>query len=70
MKSCGICFYQGCGIKKDLSDLARHQYVPQNNKADLERELHKSMGESCSNFRRSCSKCGERIPSEEEFNKS
>lgn len=70
MKSCKICFYQGCGIKSDLSNLAKHLYVPQDSKSSLESELHKDMGESCSRFRRSCSRCGEIIPSEEEFSKS
>jgi len=67
MKSCEICFYRGCGIKSDLAEISKHVYAKVDNQDDLKIQLHKQMGEHCSQFRRRCAKCGERIPTEEEF---
>ena len=67
MKSCEICFYQGCGIKGDLITISEHLYVKGDDKRYLKTQLLKQMGEHCSNFHRKCPKCGEIIPTEEEF---
>lgn len=66
MKSCESCFFQGCGIKKDLADISKHLYV-EDDHDHLKTQLHKQMGEHCSQFHRKCAKCGELIPTEEEL---
>ena len=69
MRSCDTCFYQGCGIKGGLEKLVEYPQIPGQYWLTLKKSLKKNMGEYCSSFRRSCSKCGAIIPSEAEFEK-
>lgn len=66
MRSCENCFYEGCGIKSDLTELAQHGYIRDDARDQLVRQLHRAVGESCKQHRRKCRNCGAKIPNEDE----
>lgn len=47
-KSCENCFYQGCGLKIDLREIAHHLYVKGKNKDKCFIQFCNSMAEHCS----------------------
>lgn len=62
-KSCDNCFYEGCGLKQNLVTVAKHGSVDTDH---AKVGFFQVMGENCNVYRRKCSKCGERIPNENE----